>query len=76
MILPNELFQLMQLEELDLSCNKLQSIDSRLGDLKQLRIINLASNQLKTLPNCLVGMGLHQLVLTNNPLAKPYELLL
>ncbi len=49
--IPTELWQLTQLETLDLTGYRLRMIPEGLGNLKNLKILNLSSTNLKKLPN-------------------------
>lgn len=49
--LPNILFEIDSLEELDLSGNQLSYLSARIGKLINLHILNLAKNRLKKIPN-------------------------
>jgi Leucine-rich repeat (LRR) protein len=82
-ILPQEIFSstyselLAQLEVLDLSGNKLSSLDDRLIGLPSLKFLNLANNQIISLPKWILKMGqLEVLNLSNNPLSSQFEALL
>lgn len=48
--LPNDLYSLMKLEILNLSNNKIISVDEKINELKNLKVIDLSSNSLTDLP--------------------------
>ncbi|MFT5777328.1 MAG: Leucine-rich repeat (LRR) protein [Crocinitomicaceae bacterium] len=48
--IPDEIFELSNLETLDLSSNKIDSIGKRFGNFKELRSLNLGNNELKEVP--------------------------
>jgi Leucine-rich repeat (LRR) protein len=48
--IPPEIFELENLEELDLSKNKIKKIPPEIKHLKKLKILNLSKNQLEELP--------------------------
>ena len=54
--LPNELFNLVQLEILELNNNALEALPSEIGNLKKLKQLNLNINSLKTLPKEIVNL--------------------
>ena len=51
MKLPDSLFSLAALKVLDVSCNKLTIFSPKVSLMRQLRLINIAENQLEGLPN-------------------------
>ena len=54
--LPNELFNLTQLEILELNNNALDEIPSEVAKLKNLRVLNLNINSLKKLPKDIINL--------------------
>jgi len=48
MAIPDQLFKLCFLQTLDVSRNKLQKVPALLGDLKELRVLDLSHNQITT----------------------------
>ncbi|XP_051016789.1 leucine-rich repeat and calponin homology domain-containing protein 1 isoform X2 [Acomys russatus] len=56
--LPEELGQLKQLMELDVSCNEITALPQQIGQLKSLRELNVRRNYLKVLPPELVDLPL------------------
>ncbi|XP_074844112.1 leucine-rich repeat and calponin homology domain-containing protein 1 isoform X2 [Carettochelys insculpta] len=56
--LPEEIGQLKQLMELDVSCNEITSLPKQIGQLKSLRELNIRRNYLKVLPQELVELPL------------------
>ncbi|XP_069829014.1 leucine-rich repeat and calponin homology domain-containing protein 1 [Dendropsophus ebraccatus] len=59
--LPEEIGQLQQLMELDISCNEITSLPPQIGLLKSLRELNVRRNYLKVLPQELVDLPLVKL---------------
>ncbi|KAM4796009.1 leucine-rich repeat and calponin homology domain-containing protein 1 [Rhinophrynus dorsalis] len=59
--LPEEIGQLQQLMELDISCNEITSLPQQIGLLKSLRELNLRRNYLKVLPQEIVDLPLVKL---------------
>jgi Leucine-rich repeat (LRR) protein len=49
---PDTLFELRQLQDLQLADNRLQEIPVRLGELQQLQQLDLQQNQLEKSPQC------------------------
>ncbi|KAM7181306.1 leucine-rich repeat and calponin homology domain-containing protein 1 isoform 1-T1 [Macrochelys suwanniensis] len=56
--LPEEIGQLKQLMELDVSCNEITALPQQIGQLKSLRELNIRRNYLKVLPQELVALPL------------------
>ncbi|XP_014694393.2 leucine-rich repeat and calponin homology domain-containing protein 1 isoform X2 [Equus asinus] len=56
--LPEEIGQLKQLMELDVSCNEITALPQQIGQLKSLRELNVRRNYLKVLPQELVALPL------------------
>ncbi|XP_070265254.1 leucine-rich repeat and calponin homology domain-containing protein 1 isoform X1 [Myotis yumanensis] len=56
--LPEEIGQLKQLMELDVSCNEITALPQQIGQLKSLRELNVRRNYLKVLPQELVELPL------------------
>ncbi|CAH2224063.1 leucine-rich repeat and calponin homology domain-containing 1 [Pelobates cultripes] len=56
--LPEEIGQLQQLMELDISCNEITSLPQQIGLLKSLRDLNVRRNYLKVLPQEIVDLPL------------------
>ncbi|KAG8452319.1 hypothetical protein GDO86_004214 [Hymenochirus boettgeri] len=59
--LPEEIGQLQQLMELDVSCNEITSLPQQIGLLKSLRDLNVRKNYLKVLPQEIVELPLVKL---------------
>ncbi|KAM4046754.1 leucine-rich repeat and calponin homology domain-containing protein 1 isoform 6-T6 [Anomaloglossus baeobatrachus] len=59
--LPEEIGQLQQLMELDISCNEITSLPQQIGLLKALRELNIRRNYLKVLPQEIVDLPLVKL---------------
>uniref|UniRef100_A0A674HSP2 Calponin-homology (CH) domain-containing protein n=1 Tax=Terrapene triunguis TaxID=2587831 RepID=A0A674HSP2_9SAUR len=56
--LPEEIGQLKQLMELDVSCNEITTLPQQIGQLKSLRELNIRRNYLKVLPQELIELPL------------------
>ncbi|XP_077014369.1 leucine-rich repeat and calponin homology domain-containing protein 1 isoform X2 [Tamandua tetradactyla] len=56
--LPEEIGQLKQLMELDVSCNEITALPLQIGQLKSLRELNVRRNYLRVLPQELVDLPL------------------
>ncbi|XP_036985396.2 leucine-rich repeat and calponin homology domain-containing protein 1 isoform X4 [Artibeus jamaicensis] len=56
--LPEEIGQLKQLMELDVSCNEITALPPQIGQLKSLRELNVRRNYLEVLPQELVDLPL------------------
>ncbi|NWU13906.1 LRCH1 protein, partial [Cephalopterus ornatus] len=56
--LPEEIGQLKQLMELDVSCNEITALPQQIGQLKSLRELNVRRNYLEVLPQELVHLPL------------------
>ncbi|XP_006884613.1 PREDICTED: leucine-rich repeat and calponin homology domain-containing protein 1-like [Elephantulus edwardii] len=56
--LPEEIGQLKQLMELDVSCNEITALPHQIGQLRSLRELNVRRNYLKVLPQELVDLPL------------------
>ncbi|XP_036913521.1 leucine-rich repeat and calponin homology domain-containing protein 1 isoform X3 [Sturnira hondurensis] len=56
--LPEEIGQLRQLMELDVSCNEITALPPQIGQLKSLRELNVRRNYLEVLPQELVDLPL------------------
>ncbi|XP_068382735.1 leucine-rich repeat and calponin homology domain-containing protein 1 isoform X2 [Eschrichtius robustus] len=56
--LPEEIGQLKQLMELDVSCNEITALPQQIGQLKSLRELNVRRNYLQVLPQELVDLPL------------------
>ncbi|XP_015477840.1 leucine-rich repeat and calponin homology domain-containing protein 1 isoform X2 [Parus major] len=56
--LPEEIGQLKQLMELDVSCNEITALPQQIGQLKSLRELNVRRNYLEVLPQELVQLPL------------------
>lgn len=54
--LPNELFNLVQLEILELNNNALEILPSKIGNLVNLKVLNLNINSLQNLPQEIVNL--------------------
>jgi hypothetical protein len=54
--IPESLFSLVTLENLNLSHNKLETISASVGNLKSLKILDVSHNQLNDLPNAIDGL--------------------
>ena len=54
--LPNELFNLAQLEILELNNNALEGLSSEIGNLVNLKVLNLNINSLQNLPHEIVNL--------------------
>ena len=69
--LPTSIQKLNQLEWLDLSGNKLTELPSEIGDLKELRTLNVRKNQLVSLPTSIQKLQqLEDLDLSYNKLTE------
>lgn len=67
--IPNEIFELLHLQILDLSFNRIKSIDSRIGKLTKLRFLILNGNRISQLPKELGSLvNLSTLIVHNNKL--------
>ncbi|XP_006007705.1 leucine-rich repeat and calponin homology domain-containing protein 1 [Latimeria chalumnae] len=64
--LPEEIGQLKQLMELDVSCNEITALPQQIGQLKSLRELNIRRNYLKVLPEELAELPLVKLDLSCN----------
>ncbi|XP_040197186.1 leucine-rich repeat and calponin homology domain-containing protein 1 isoform X3 [Rana temporaria] len=64
--LPEEIGQLQQLMELDISCNEITSLPQQIGLLKSLRELNVRRNYLKVLPQEIVDLPLVKLDISCN----------
>lgn len=75
--LPSELWNLVNLTHLNLSCNRLTSLSSDIGTLTRLKELDLQDNNLTELPVQFANLtNLQLLALHHNPLLKiPYEIL-
>uniref|UniRef100_A0A8C5QJA8 Leucine rich repeats and calponin homology domain containing 1 n=1 Tax=Leptobrachium leishanense TaxID=445787 RepID=A0A8C5QJA8_9ANUR len=70
--LPEEIGQLQQLMELDISCNEITCLPQQIGLLKSLRDLNVRRNYLKVLPQEIVDLPLVRLDFScNKVLALP-----
>jgi Leucine-rich repeat (LRR) protein len=66
--LPEEIFQLYSLKEMNLSGNQLSSLPFGFGQLKNLRRLNLDLNQFYKFPNLITSLpSLHHLSIDDNP---------
>ena len=73
--LPAEIKQLTQLENLDVSNNKMTGIPAEIGQLSNLKILNYANNQITGLPLELGNLtGLQVLDLSGNPNLSQHDL--
>jgi hypothetical protein len=76
-IIPQDLFALTFLEVLDLSNNKIISLDSKISNLKNLIFLDLSNNQITSLPQAILQLEKLQILnLSNNPLNLQFEPLL
>ncbi|XP_068123843.1 leucine-rich repeat and calponin homology domain-containing protein 1 isoform X2 [Hyperolius riggenbachi] len=64
--LPEEIGQLQQLMELDISCNEITSLPQQISLLKSLRELNVRRNYLKILPQEIVDLPLVKLDISCN----------
>ncbi len=55
--LPETLFSLVKLQNLDLSHNKLEQIDDKIAKLKNLKILDISNNNLNNLPDSLCNLN-------------------
>ncbi|XP_071422179.1 DISP complex protein LRCH3 isoform X1 [Pithys albifrons albifrons] len=60
-VIPEEIGQLRQLTELDVSCNEIQTIPPQIGNLESLRDLNVRRNNLMRLPEELAELPLIRL---------------
>ncbi|NXP18907.1 LRCH3 protein, partial [Scytalopus superciliaris] len=60
-VIPEEIGQLRQLTELDVSCNEIQTIPPQIGNLESLRDLNVRRNNLVRLPEELAELPLIRL---------------
>ncbi|XP_058884840.1 leucine-rich repeat and calponin homology domain-containing protein 1 isoform X7 [Acipenser ruthenus] len=67
--LPEEIGQLNQLMELDISCNEITALPQQFGQLKALRELNVRRNYLSVLPEDLVSLPLVKLDFSCNKVA-------
>ncbi|XP_041114905.1 leucine-rich repeat and calponin homology domain-containing protein 1-like isoform X5 [Polyodon spathula] len=67
--LPEEIGQLKQLMELDISCNEVTALPQQIGQLKALRELNVRRNYLSVLPEDLVSLPLVKLDFSCNKVA-------
>ncbi|KAK1169725.1 hypothetical protein AOXY_G8591 [Acipenser oxyrinchus oxyrinchus] len=67
--LPEEIGQLKQLMELDISCNEIMALPQQIGQLKALRELNVRRNYLSVLPEDLVSLPLVKLDFSCNKVA-------
>ena len=75
--IPNDIYQLDKIENLDLSKNKISSLDSKLKSFSKLKSLNLEGNKLTTLPFFLTQLSnLQSLNLSGNPLAGAFSKML
>uniref|UniRef100_A0A182W8P1 Calponin-homology (CH) domain-containing protein n=1 Tax=Anopheles minimus TaxID=112268 RepID=A0A182W8P1_9DIPT len=73
--LPDELGRMEKLTELDAACNQITHLPARMGDLRNMRSLNLRSNQLVYLPRDLTCLQLAFLDISSNKIATlPVEL--
>uniref|UniRef100_A0A182PUP6 Calponin-homology (CH) domain-containing protein n=1 Tax=Anopheles epiroticus TaxID=199890 RepID=A0A182PUP6_9DIPT len=73
--LPDEFGRMEKLTELDAACNQITHLPARMGDLRNLRSLNLRSNQLVYLPRDLTCLELAFLDISSNKIATlPVEL--
>uniref|UniRef100_A0A1S4H2N3 Uncharacterized protein n=1 Tax=Anopheles gambiae TaxID=7165 RepID=A0A1S4H2N3_ANOGA len=73
--LPDELGRMEKLTELDAACNQITHLPARMGDLRNMRSLNLRSNQLVYLPRDLTCLELAFLDISSNKIATlPVEL--
>ncbi|MCH2044380.1 MAG: leucine-rich repeat domain-containing protein [Saprospiraceae bacterium] len=70
-IIPDEVFELSQLQILSIQDNLLEEIHTNIGLLKKLTILNLSDNNINTFPSSILDKlnNLRLLVLTNNPIS-------
>lgn len=65
------MYELPQLEILDLSRNKLSKVPDEIGNMKALRVLSLLNNYIETIPYCLGNLDtLRILKLAGNPLSS------
>lgn len=70
--IPEEVFELQQIESLNLSNNQLSVIPEVIGQLSNLDQLDLSNNRLSTIPQSITKLhNLTQLNLVGNPLEKP-----
>jgi Leucine rich repeat len=75
-IIPQDLYGLTNLEVLDLSSNKITSLDAKIANLINLRFLDLSNNQIMSLPSAIMKLdSLQVLNLSNNPLNMQFEIL-
>lgn len=73
--LPSEITYLQNLEELKLDNNKLSTIPGGIiGSLSKLKILDLAHNGLKALPDEIASLPLQWLAISDNPMLFPENL--
>lgn len=69
--IPEEIFDCLTLEKLDLSYNKISKIDKRLSLFQSLKYLDLSNNQLREIPPFLADLRqLEVLILSNNQLSE------
>lgn len=70
---PSQLFDLPQLEHLDLSDNRLPEIPEDITNMESLRFLALMNNKIEYLPTCLKDLGsLTMIKISGNPLRSEY----
>lgn len=76
-IVPQEIYQLTDLEVLDLSNNKIAIIDSKISNLTKLSFLNISNNQILSLPQSIANLSnLEVFNASGNPLGSQFEVLL
>lgn len=69
--IPPEVFDMENLEELDLSRNRIRDVPPAIGQLRKLRVLKLSKNQIETLPDELGQLRhLEILDVSRNPLFR------
>ncbi len=69
-----QLLQLDQLQILDLSRNKIQTVPEDIGNMTALRVLSVQHNRLENLPHCLADLSTLQILkVAGNPLLVPLK---
>lgn len=70
--IPTEVFDLVDLEELDFSGNSVSSLPETVSQLQKLATLNLSGNQIAVVPQFITQMeSLENLILKDNPIKQP-----